>query len=91
MSYLGPNSIFLKFFLNQFIKFSETVPDERLMDKSDLYFKGNFYYAQNGGQLKTLGTQMEYVFGWLSNLITRSFFGQIWPPEDVSTHLPSSL
>ena len=42
----------------------------------------------DSGHLKTPGTQMGYLFGWLSKLMTRPFFGQFWLAKDVSTRLP---
>ena len=40
------------------------------------------------GLEKTLSTQMGYLFGWMSNLLTRPFFAQFWQVEDASTRLP---
>ena len=52
-----------------------------ILSKSDGTKKG-------GGQLKALGTQMGYLFGWMLNLMTRLFFGQFWRTEVISTPLP---
>ena len=37
------------------------------------------------------GTQLGYFFGWLSKLMTWSFFDLFWQAEDVTTFLPIYL
>ena len=51
--------------------------------------KSNFIKAvHQTGHLKTPGTQLGYLFVWLSKLMTRPFFSQFWLAKDISTRLP---